>query len=262
MYYIGNSIIKNGKLESLSEQESIGLDNEIYELIRVENGMPIFIADHLERLRNTMTNAGLDTQSIATLPQLIDWLIICNQQNNCNIRITVNKQKTMQVGFVPSEYPMKQMYDNGVKTSILDAMREHPKLKIYHAQMRLEAQEQQKREKTYESILVDTEGYITEGSRSNIFFLKGDRLYTAPDRMVLGGIIRKKVIEICNNQNIQLLEVPVNIDEIEEFDKAFLTSTPTRILPINSIGDVTYQKDNMLLKHIMNEMDNLTQKQK
>jgi len=105
-------------------------------------------------------------------------------------------------------------------------------------------------------------GYITEGSRSNIFFIKGDRLYTAPDRMVLGGIIRKKVIEICNNQNIQLLEVPVNIDEIEEFDKAFLTSTPTRILPINSIGDVTYQKDNMLLKHIMNEMDNLTQKQK
>lgn len=260
MYYIGNSIIKNGAVESLSEQEPIGIDNEIYELIRVENGKALFIADHLKRLQNTMSAAKLNTDIISKLPQLIDWLIICNQQNNCNIRITITPKGIMQAGFVPSQYPTKQMYEDGVKTSILDATRNTPKLKIYHAQMRNNAQEQQKREKTYESLLVDQDGNITEGSRSNVFFIKDDKVFTAPDRMVLGGIVRKIVIEICKTHNIPLIEIPVNVDDIENYDKAFLTSTPARILPINSIADTKYNKDNELLKRIMTEMEKLVNK--
>ena len=118
MYYIGNSIIKNGKVEPLSEQEPIGIDNEIYELLRVQNGKPIFLQDHLNRLRQTLLASGIDTNIISNIEQLIDWLIICNQQSNCNLRISINSKQTMQAGFVPSEYPTKQMYDKGVKTRI------------------------------------------------------------------------------------------------------------------------------------------------
>lgn len=262
MYYIGNSIIKNGKVESLSEQEPIGLDNEIYELLRVQNGKPIFLTDHLNRLSQTLIATGYDANLISNIGSLIDWLIICNQQNNCNLRITVSSSALVQAGFVPSEYPTKQMYDKGVKTSILDATRTTPKLKIYHAQMRQEALDQQTNEQTYESLLINKHEQITEGSRSNVFFIKGNTLYTAPSRMVLGGIIRDKVIEICKLKGIQLLEIPVDKAGINTFDTAFLTSTPMRILPISAIGNVEYKRENKLLSLIMDEIENLVNNNK
>ena len=46
--------------------------------------------------------------------------------------------------------------------------------------------------KLYEVLLVDRNGRITEGSRSNVFFVKGNKFYTGPSAMVLVGITRKK----------------------------------------------------------------------
>ena len=45
---------------------------------------------------------------------------------------------------------------------------------------------------------------ITEGSRSNIFFLKDETLVTAPDNAVLNGITRKHILEICRENSIRL----------------------------------------------------------
>lgn len=261
MYFIGTSIIKNGEITSLSEQEETGHDNEVYELLRIQNRKPLFITEHLNRFRNTLKTRGISLDCIDRLPGLIDWLILCNPQTDCDMRLVVSPQGLFQAGYVTSHYPTKQMYENGVKASILEAIRENPEAKIYHADMRTSAQSQQEKQGTYESVLVTPQGIVTEGSRSNVFFIRDGEVYNTPDEFVLGGIMRLKIIEICKRLGINVKNATVSINDINKFEAAFFSSTPMRILPISSIGDTCYKLPNETLSRIMAEMDSEIKKQ-
>lgn len=257
MYHIGTTIIKNGKLESLSEQEEIGFDNEVYELMRVENKRVLFVDDHLKRFENTLLAARKWIDNFDSLKQQIEWLVLCNEIENCNLRLTLSTKDVFQAGFVPSSYPEKEDYERGVKTDLIEALRPNPKAKIYHADMRNAAEKQQKDEGLYESLLVNGDGQITEGSRSNVFFVGGGNVYTAPDRMVLGGIVRKKVIDICGEMGVPVIYMPIESGKISEYDAAFITSTPARVLPISEVGEVKYDVDNEVMRQIMVRMEKL-----
>ena len=103
----------------------------------------------------------------------------------------------------------------------------------------------------YEILLVDKEGYITEGSRSNVFFVQGQTLYTSPSAYVLPGTSRKRVFDICNEQGISLLEQRIALKEIGQFDAAFLTGTSPLILPLNCIDKTVYSTHNPLMRRLM-----------
>ncbi|MCQ2227474.1 MAG: aminotransferase class IV [Bacteroidales bacterium] len=255
MYFIGNSIIKNGTIAPLSEQEQTGRDGEIYELFRVENKKPIFLDDHLERFRRSIESAKKSTECLKNIESLIEWLIICNPLSDCNVRLCLGTDGVFQGGFVTSSFPTQQMYAEGVKVGVLDAIRENPQAKIYHVEMRADAKLQQENLGTYESLLVNPEGQITEGSRSNVFFIRDGEVYTSPDRMVLGGIIRMHVLDICSRLGITVLTIPIDVDDIESFDAAFITSTPARLLPLNQVDGVPFDCNNETLRTIMNELE-------
>jgi len=261
MYFIGTSIIKNGEITSLSEQEETGLDNEFYELIRIQNKKPIFLKEHLARFKNTLKTNNITLDCIDKLPGLIEWLTLCNPQTDCDMRLVVSPKGLFQAGFVTSHYPTKQMYETGVRVSILKAIRNNPEAKIYHANMRSDAQRLQDKSDTYESLLVNNDGIITEGSRSNVFFIRNGEVYNTPDNMVLGGIMRMKIIEICKKLGIKINNTPVHVDNINQYDAAFLSSTPMRILPICSIDDICYKKGNDTLSSIMAEIEKEISKQ-
>ncbi|MCQ2228667.1 MAG: aminotransferase class IV [Bacteroidales bacterium] len=261
MYFIGTSIIKNGEITSLSEQEETGIDNELYELIRVQNKKPVFLKEHLTRFKNTLNGHNISLEYIDKLPGLIEWLTLCNPQSDCDLRLVVSPKGLFQAGFVTSHYPTKQMYETGVKVDILKAIRNNPKAKIYHADMRADAQRQQEKNGTYESLLVNPEGLITEGSRSNVYFIREGEIYNTPDNMVLGGIMRMKVIDICRSLGIKINNTPVNLKDISQYDAAFLSSTPMRIIPICDIEGTMFNQDDTTLRRIMSELDNEISKQ-
>lgn len=255
MYFVGTSIIKNDAIAPLNEQRITGADNEVYELFRVEQGRPIFLADHLQRFANSIHTANKQIPiGFDKLKSLIEWLIVCNEIQNSDIRLCLSPDGLFQGGFVHSVYPTQQMYENGVNCTILNAIREQPTAKIYHAEMRTEAARQQQRDNVYESILVDTQGYVTEGSRSNIFFVKDEKLFTAPDGRVLGGIMRKKIAEICKKERIIINYVDIPLETINQFDAAFISSTPARILPIRCIDELKFQNDNKTITKLMQAM--------
>lgn len=241
MYYIGKSIVLGGEIVPLKDQRPTGLDGETYEMLRVDGGRPLFLNDHLSRFE-----ASLGAQGIAKpecwdkLPSLLEWLVLCNGMMDCDVRLCVSADGTFQAGFIPSVYPTDRDYREGVRCELLHAMREMPSAKIYHAQMRDEAAKQQKACKAYESVLVDRDGRMTEGSRSNIFFVKDGELITAPDAMVLHGIMRKKVLELADKCGIRVRFDAPEAKSMGEFDGAFLSSTPMRILPIRQIGETDY----------------------
>ncbi len=71
---------------------------------------------------------------------------------------------------------------------------------------------------SYEAILVNTRHQVTEGSRSNIFFVKDDQVITAKSNDVLEGITRQQIIVMMNNEGIPLIEKEILESELETFD--------------------------------------------
>jgi branched-chain amino acid aminotransferase len=93
-----------------------------------------------------------------------------------------------------------------------------------------------------EALLLDTEGYVSEGSGENIFIARDGILKTAPLTSILEGITRNSIIEIANDEGIRIVEERFTRDEIYIADEAFFTGTAAEVTPIRevdgrSVGD-------------------------
>lgn len=98
------------------------------------------------------------------------------------------------------------------------------------------------RQKAYENnadeALLVRNGFITEGSHTNIFAVRDGNLYTAPlSNHILPGITRKVVLNICRKIGIPIFEISIKADEIYSYDELFLTSTKMDIVPVLQVGE-------------------------
>lgn len=79
---------------------------------------------------------------------------------------------------------------------------------------------------------------ITEGSHTNFFAIKDDVIYTAPlSNLILEGITREVVIELCIENKKKIVEDYIRVDELKSFDEFFVTGTTTEITPVVRIND-------------------------
>lgn len=88
----------------------------------------------------------------------------------------------------------------------------------------------------YDENLLVRDGFFTEGSHSTVFFVKNNVVYTHPQGpLILSGITRKVVLEICRDLGIEYREVSISVNEISEVDEVFFTGTTTQITAVSSI---------------------------
>lgn len=88
------------------------------------------------------------------------------------------------------------------------------------------------------ALLLDTDGFIAEGTGSNIFLIKQGKIYTPEGRNVLRGITRAYVMQLAEELGVSCEEKNLNLYDLYEADEAFLTSTPYCIVPVTSINNV------------------------
>ncbi len=121
------------------------------------------------------------------------------------------------------------------------AERKDPESKVINHKLRSLIYQKLILERAYEALLVNEKNEITEGSRSNIFFLRGNKLTTAPDYMILNGITRKHILDICNEEKIDVTLKCIRADSISEYDAVFMTGTSPMVLPFNLINDIAFR---------------------
>jgi branched-chain amino acid aminotransferase len=83
-----------------------------------------------------------------------------------------------------------------------------------------------------EAMLLDTEGYVSEGSGENIFIVRNGRLKTTPLTSILEGITRDSIIRIAKDEKIEVVEERFTRDELYIADEAFFTGTAAEVTPI------------------------------
>ena len=103
----------------------------------------------------------------------------------------------------------------------------------------------------YEVFLVNRDGIITEGSRSNVFFIKNGEVYTSPTDTVLPGVTRTVIIKILEDAGIPLHYSAIKQEELSGFDAAFISGTSPKVLPVASIGDIVYDVDDPVLRFVL-----------
>jgi branched-chain amino acid aminotransferase len=86
-----------------------------------------------------------------------------------------------------------------------------------------------------EAILLDTEGYVSEGSGENIFMVRKGILKTTPLTSILEGITRNSIIEIAYDEGISVREQKFTRDELYIADEAFFTGTAAEVTPIRMV---------------------------
>jgi len=158
--------------------------------------------------------------------------------------------------FIPHSYPTPEQYRDGVSVGFLQAERNNPEAKVEQS-VREKANQLLHNGELYEVLLVDHEGYITEGSKSNMVFVKGGALYTCPLEKVLTGITLKKVIELAAVENIPVIYEAVPLSAIASYDALFITGTSPKILPVAKAGEVTFDVNNPLVNKLKALYDQL-----
>lgn len=248
-------ILNNKVLDSSFFKDELLEGTSLYEVIRIIDGQPLFIEKHLERLHNTSRLTGFDiwqtvNEILLTIYKLIDY----NEVEIGNIKLIFNYQKSERnfiAYFVKHNYPKSEQYKLGVDTDLFYAERHIPNAKIINKNLRNTTNEFIAKHNLYEVLLVDRNGFITEGSRSNVFMIQDNEIFTSPATDVLQGIARSNVIEICKNRSFDIIERKVHIDEIPDMDGIFLTGTSPQVLPVIRVGDFIYNSESIILHDIM-----------
>jgi branched-chain amino acid aminotransferase len=90
-----------------------------------------------------------------------------------------------------------------------------------------------------EALLLDTEGYVSEGSGENVFIVRNGRLFTPDLASCLDGITRDAVLTFARDLGIETVEKRITRDEMYCADEAFFTGTAAEITPIRELDDRT-----------------------
>lgn len=86
-----------------------------------------------------------------------------------------------------------------------------------------------------EALILDTSGYVSEGTGQNIFIVRDGVLMTPPLPSVLEGITRKSIIEMASREKIRFYETNFTRDEVYIADEAFFTGTAAEVTPIREV---------------------------
>lgn len=241
---VNNYYICNGDIVSSSsfKDSYIKEGKSLYEVIRVIEGTPLFLEEHLGRIMNSskLANENLfynEFEIVEALKQLIK----INEVKYGNVKIVFNYREEgnkFYAYFIPHYYPGEKEYIEGVNTILYHGERENPNAKIINTSFRDAVDKEVKEKGVYEAILVNRCGYITEGSKSNIFMVKGNEILTAPIEDVLPGITRKRIIDICKDLGYIVKEERIHYSDIDKLDGLFISGTSPKVLPIKSVDNV------------------------
>ncbi len=234
----------------------------LIETLKLVDGKPVFFEDHYQRLRQGMKEAGF-TATLEPLGLRNQALALAeaNRIDRGRLRIMLSRgtppspagvdpgddlTPTLLLTAEPFAGHPEEIYSRGVDCVTVPANRgSYAGLKSTSLIASVLSRRRAHAAGAFEAIFTSGHGRMLEGSISNIFFMHGGGLMTAPDDLpVLAGVTRQKVIEIAAGEGIPLVYgAPV----LEELDPAsttvFLTGSVLGVCPVRDIDGVSFHLD-------------------
>lgn len=243
----GKFYISNGNIQLVDILDDYNLQNfkVVYEVIRIINKTPLFFEEHYFRMKNSILSLG---ESINIKEQELDKqirkLVDVNGLSNCNVKVIVYTDLGKQhylLYISKSYYPVKEDFERGVPLGLLHWEREKPNVKQVNHKYKELVAKKIKEDNVFEVLLVNSDDKITEGSRSNVFFVKGSKVYTSPGEYVLKGITRQYVFNACKMSDVEVIETLIGLDSLKDMEGVFISGTSIKVLPVSNIDNNKYE---------------------
>ncbi len=239
----------------------------IFDFFRTSNYSPLFLSDYLDRFIRSANKTNLQLNfSKNELEEIIHTLIKKNKLKAGGIRMILSggvsenhfspENGSLFIFCEELDFPSPNKYTEGVKLLATEHVRAIADVKTTNYAYPVWHSANWKQEGA-EDVLYHMGGYISESSRSNVFMVKDGKIAT-PDKHVLHGITRKRVLELDSSIAIR----PISLDEILKADEVFITSTTKKILPVSKIDNTTIGegKTGKVTKSLMDAFHEMEQK--
>lgn len=258
---------KNGKVLPIQEATVSLFSIEytygfgVYETIRVSNGVLYFLKDHFERLIESAKIIGLEHFfTYDLIKQSIAEIITKNNVETCNLKILLigapsKEDALLFIICLNALFPDKKLYRDGAAFITYEYERVFPHSKTLNMLQSYLAYREAKKVGAYDALLINRDGYITEGTRTNFFCIKDQTIYTPPEKNILLGIMRKVLLKVALENGYKVVEKNIMVDDVVNYDGAFISSTSSKIIPIKNIGEKVLRSQLGELKKLMNLVD-------
>ena len=229
----------------------------VYETLRSYNGRFLLSERHVARLRRSCNLIGLDLP----IPEdqwsyLLTEALQRNGLVDASIRITISRGEG-EMGIDPSlcgpptvvilarpfvPYPLA-LRERGVRLDLVNIRRnpltaQSPQIKSLSFLNNILAKQEAVRAGAFDAIMLNIEGFITECTTSNVFFVEAGELKTPSTECgILDGITREIVMTLGQEQEIQVKEGCYTPDMLLNADECFITNTGMEVMPVREVGN-------------------------
>lgn len=239
----------------------------VFDVMAAFGKNPFLLKEHFRRLKNSARELKLKMPfSEKEYKKILEKLIKLNKYKKTTIRtiitggisvdgFSIGKETSYILIEKFHDYP-KDVYKKGAKLISLEYERSHPQAKITNYIEAIRNQSLKEKKKALE-ILFIKDGKVLEASTSNIFIVKGKKIITPKERILL-GITRKAVIKLAK-KFFPVEEREISTKELLEADEVFLTATNKYVAPIVQIDGhkIKNGKVGEATKTIMKEFNKL-----
>ena len=223
----------------------------LFETIKVVEGEPVFLTEHLERLYRSIKKLNI---SFAVKRQVLQREIeeYAKNLDHQALRVTVCEDgynfSTRDINYQPQDY--EQGYDLKLaKIKRGDNPLYKHKTTNYFTNIYVRNQAQS--EGYDEALFLNNDNFVLETTMANIFLIKGQRLYTPrTDLNFLAGIMRDKVILSAQELGFEIKERLIAKPELALFDFAFLTNSLLGLMKVSSICGIEFKNSNQIFKQL------------
>jgi branched-chain amino acid aminotransferase len=228
---------------------------------RADGGSYVFrLNDHVDRLfdscklillqpkfsREQVMSASLDTLRANSMPEGYLRPMVYLGDGAMGIYAPNNPVRTSVIAWKWGAYLGDEALKNGIRCKISSFARHHINVSLAKAKMMGQytnsvlAKREAKLGGYDEAILLDTHGYVSEGSGENIFIVKRGVVYT-PDLScsILEGITRDTVITLAREEGLPVVETRITRDQLWLADEVFFTGTAAEVTPVREIDNRT-----------------------
>ena len=226
----------------------------IWEGLRLSNNQWLFLDEHLERLFEGAK--AIDLEIGLTTDELVDALEKTKSANNMTTNAHARLMVTRGVKSKPFQKPsfsmngstvviiMEHSDDSLENNSISLAsvpqvrgtpMMQDPKLNSHSKLNCILACIQAEKAGADEALMMDPLGFVSTTNSCNFFIVKGGEVWTSTGDYCMNGITRKKIIYLCNTNQIPVYEKNFSLVDVYSADESFVTGTLGSLTPVHEI---------------------------
>ncbi|HRN70345.1 MAG TPA: aminotransferase class IV [Candidatus Woesebacteria bacterium] len=240
----------------------------VYETIKVRNTLVYFLDQHIDRLFHSAKlislQHNLQQNQVKTY---ISTFINTVEQSSLNLKVLLyggNKSEETKLVILASAplFPNRKWYKEGVSLMTYQYKRWMPQAKTLHMVASYYIYKQAQQRNCYDALLYDYKKNILEGTRTNIFMVKGNTIISPLKKNILEGVTLLSLEKVIKNSRFTLNYQNIPLKTLSEYDGMFVTSTSSKIMPVKQVDHTIFPKIPQTIIDLIKLYDNRLEKSK